>query len=108
MITLTNNNLETNLMCIYIYLTDRIIVQELIPSNITNWGFEYSMAKESGRILPRMLNGLLPHSNANGHPAFSEQEMATLFLAPGHTPAPPPPPFDGKSNSKESKVKTKE
>ncbi|KAG2221466.1 hypothetical protein INT45_005007, partial [Circinella minor] len=73
---------------------DRIIVQELIPSNMTNWGFEYAMDKEMGRVLPRMLNELLPQSNANGHPAFSEQEMGTLFLVPGYSPAPPPFPYD--------------
>ncbi|KAI9264381.1 heme peroxidase [Phascolomyces articulosus] len=84
---------------------DRIIAQELIPSNMTNWGYEYSMGKEMGRILPRMITTLLPHSNANGHPAFSEQELATFFLVPGHSPAPPPAPYNGKkSNNGKSKA----
>ncbi|KAI9479553.1 heme peroxidase [Zychaea mexicana] len=65
---------------------DRINVEEYTPTGLTNWGYEYSMSKKKGRIFPRMINQLLPHANANGQPAFSEEEMASFFSAPGHAP----------------------
>ncbi|KAI8145990.1 heme peroxidase [Fennellomyces sp. T-0311] len=61
---------------------DRILTQELTPTNLTNWGFEYSLGKKLGRVLPRMLKTLLPQANANGLPAFSDEEIDTLFTVP--------------------------
>lgn len=52
---------------------------------MTNWGYQYykGNAEEQGRVLPTMLRTLLPEANANGHPAFSQEEMNTLFNVPG-------------------------
>ncbi|ORY95555.1 heme peroxidase [Syncephalastrum racemosum] len=64
---------------------DRLLTQELTPSNLTNWGYEYQSGDPNryGRILPTMLTNLLKHANANNQPAFSDEEVANLFNVPG-------------------------
>ncbi|CAO3650158.1 unnamed protein product [Cunninghamella echinulata] len=63
---------------------DRILTQELTPNSMTNWGYEYSQGEknESGRILPKMIRTLIPNSNPDGQPAFTQEELTNLFTAP--------------------------
>ncbi|ORX48039.1 heme peroxidase [Hesseltinella vesiculosa] len=63
---------------------DRILTQELRPANLTNWGYQYSQgeASQHGRILPRMIQTLLPNANPDGSPAFTNDELKNLFVVP--------------------------
>ncbi|RCH89212.1 hypothetical protein CU098_007924, partial [Rhizopus stolonifer] len=62
---------------------DRILARELTPSNLTNWGYKYTLGdpKSNNRVLPGMLINLFPQVDpASG--GFSSEEVRKLFLTP--------------------------
>lgn len=67
----------------YSYFIDRILARELTPSNLTNWGYKYTLGdpKSNNRVLPGMLINLFPQVDpASG--GFSSEEVRKLFLTP--------------------------
>jgi hypothetical protein len=63
------------------------LVTELVPSTITNWGFEYFQGDKEDhyRVLPKMIRNLLPNADAaSGAPAFTSEEFDYLFNVPSN------------------------
>jgi hypothetical protein len=67
----------------YYYKIDRILTKELTPSNLTNWGYQYTKGdpKSNNRIFPSLLTSLFPevHPQSGG---FTVDELKTLFNTP--------------------------
>ncbi|KAI9364688.1 heme peroxidase [Pilaira anomala] len=59
---------------------DRILTKELVPSNLTNWGYEYTLGEkdESNRVFPKLLRELFPEASGG----FTPDELRTLFNVP--------------------------
>lgn len=56
------------------------MTKELVPSNLTNWGYEYTLGEkdESNRVFPRLLRELFPEASEG----FTPDELRTLFNVP--------------------------
>ncbi|ORZ11460.1 heme peroxidase [Absidia repens] len=67
---------------------DRILTQEMKPSTLTNWGYQFIQGDPQvhGRIFPKLINLHLSHANANGEPVFTSEQIANLFTIPDFTP----------------------
>ncbi|KAI8089623.1 heme peroxidase [Halteromyces radiatus] len=63
---------------------DRILTQELVPSTLTNWGYEFSQGEPEhfGRIFPKMLRLHLANAHPDGAPVFTDKELKNLFVVP--------------------------
>lgn len=61
-------------------MIDRILTKELVPANLTNWGYKYMLGdpKQSNRILPSLLSHLLQPESGG----FTTEELRTLFNVP--------------------------
>lgn len=62
---------------------DRILTKELTPSNLTNWGYQYTRGdpNSNNRIFPSLLTNLFPevHPESGG---FTAEDLKTLFNTP--------------------------
>lgn len=62
---------------------DRILTKELTPSNLTNWGYQYTRGdpNSNNRIFPSLLTNLFPevHPESGG---FTADDLKTLFNTP--------------------------
>lgn len=71
-------------MFVYInILLDRILVKEMTPANMTNWGYTYTLGdpKSNNRVFPTLLTNLFPEVKpASG--GFTQSELQTLFNVP--------------------------
>ncbi|KAI7908310.1 heme peroxidase [Cokeromyces recurvatus] len=65
---------------------DRILSKELIPANLTNWGYEYIQGdpESNNRIFPTLLTLLFPDTNPNNG-GFTSEELRTLFNVPNES-----------------------
>ncbi|KAI8982647.1 heme peroxidase [Pilobolus umbonatus] len=62
---------------------DRILVQELTPANLTNWGYHFIQGDPQlqGRVLPAMMREAFPDMTPEKG-GFSAEELRTIFTVP--------------------------
>ncbi|KAI8078613.1 heme peroxidase [Thamnidium elegans] len=62
---------------------DRILSKELTPSNLTNWGYQYTLGdpKMHNRVFPFLLTELFPDADTESG-GFTADELKTLFNTP--------------------------
>lgn len=65
------------------FTLDRILAKELVPANLTNWGYQYMSGNpdQSNRILPTLLTQLFPNVKPESG-GFTADELRTLFNVP--------------------------
>ena len=75
--------LKTQKTDVIVVFLDRILSKELTPTNLTNWGYQYTKGnpKLQNRVLPGMLATLFPEA-VNTPVAFSQEDLRTLFHIP--------------------------
>ncbi|EIE83533.1 hypothetical protein RO3G_08238 [Rhizopus delemar RA 99-880] len=62
---------------------DRILVKSLTPTNITNWGYKYTLGDPelSDRVFPSMLTNLFPDATPSSG-GFTPEELKNIFTIP--------------------------
>lgn len=71
------------MLIFFCYVLDRILSKELTPSNLTNWGYEYTLGdpKMHNRVFPSLLTELFPDVRTESG-GFTADELKTLFNTP--------------------------